>query len=486
MSSLCLSCADVPESFMLPTSSRKARSTTSRICCTFCSTMRTVNPSARMRPTSSNTCRTRSGASPADGSAISRSLGRDISARPMAHICCSPPDSVPAGWLRRSLSRGKKSYTHASRSAKWRRACGMKAPMRRFSSTVSRGNSRRFSGICAIPCVTMRWAGRPGSETPSNVISPCESGISPDMTRMRVVLPAPFGPMTPTASRSFTSSETSNSARKEPSLAQTPARDSISAPVRAEIDFRDLRVAGRMRRQAFEYFFAVVEHDDAVHNAHEHAHDMLHPDDGHAETTANVEQQIRRSFHFDGVESAQAFIEQQYAGMGRERPRELELLERGGPEAVRGRSRFERQTHHGQRFLRAFARLRTIERAGFAVERRERHILDERELAKRSRDLERAANAAPADLMRGQSCNLGIGEANGAFARPQRARDQVEDRALARSVRPDEAKDLTFDHLEAHAVDGHKPAKPFGETTDRQHRSVLRHCRMASPHRIDR
>src|SRR6202022_4851606 len=108
----------------------------------------------------------------------------------------------------------------------------------------------------------------------------------------------------------------------------------------------------------------------------------------------NVEQHIRRAFHFAGVESAQAFIEQQYPGMGRERPRELELLERGGPEAVRGRSRFKRQTHHGQCFLRAFARLRTIERAGFAVERRERHILDERELAKRPGVLERAANAA--------------------------------------------------------------------------------------------
>src|ERR1700751_3595165 len=58
--------------------------------------MSTVRPAARMRRTRSNTCCTTSGARPADGSSISNSFGPDMSARPMAHICCSPPESVPA------------------------------------------------------------------------------------------------------------------------------------------------------------------------------------------------------------------------------------------------------------------------------------------------------------------------------------------------------------------------------------------------------
>ena len=36
------------------------------------------------------------GASPIDGSSSSSSFGRAISARPIASICCSPPDIVPA------------------------------------------------------------------------------------------------------------------------------------------------------------------------------------------------------------------------------------------------------------------------------------------------------------------------------------------------------------------------------------------------------
>ena len=52
---------------------------------------------------------TRIGASPIDGSSISISLGRDISARAMATICCSPPESVPASCERRSYTSGKVS-----------------------------------------------------------------------------------------------------------------------------------------------------------------------------------------------------------------------------------------------------------------------------------------------------------------------------------------------------------------------------------------
>ena len=48
-------------------------------------------------------CWMRIGARPSDGSSSRRTLGRVISARPMASICCSPPDSVPPFWPARSL-----------------------------------------------------------------------------------------------------------------------------------------------------------------------------------------------------------------------------------------------------------------------------------------------------------------------------------------------------------------------------------------------
>ena len=54
---------------------------------------------------------TKIGASPIEGSSSMRSFGRAMSARPIAHICCSPPDIVPAFWVFRSARRGKSVKT---------------------------------------------------------------------------------------------------------------------------------------------------------------------------------------------------------------------------------------------------------------------------------------------------------------------------------------------------------------------------------------
>ena len=48
----------------------------------------------------------RRGASPSDSSSIISSVGRDMMPRPIAHICCSPPDSVVASCRCRSLRIG--------------------------------------------------------------------------------------------------------------------------------------------------------------------------------------------------------------------------------------------------------------------------------------------------------------------------------------------------------------------------------------------
>jgi len=92
----------------------------------------------------------------------------------------------------------------------------MKPPIRKFSSTVMPANSRRLSGTWAMPSATIRWAGVVTRSTPSMTIVPAVGRIIPDTTRMSVVLPAPLGPMTPTASPARTSSETSKSAWKVP------------------------------------------------------------------------------------------------------------------------------------------------------------------------------------------------------------------------------------------------------------------------------
>ena len=58
----------------------------------------------------------------------------------------------------------------------------------------------------------MRCSGVLRTSAPSKPIAPARGRISPEITRINVVLPAPFGPITPTASPAFTSRLTPNSA----------------------------------------------------------------------------------------------------------------------------------------------------------------------------------------------------------------------------------------------------------------------------------
>src|ERR1700686_55999 len=60
-----------------------------------------------MRRMNWKTWSTRIGARPSEGSSRRRSRGWAIRPRPMAHICCSPPERVPQGWGRRSPRPGR-------------------------------------------------------------------------------------------------------------------------------------------------------------------------------------------------------------------------------------------------------------------------------------------------------------------------------------------------------------------------------------------
>src|ERR1035441_5080004 len=75
------------------------------------------------------------------GTSRRRRRGRAMRPRPIAHICCSPPESVPAFWAWRSSSTGNMAKTSASVRADSARALFPHAPISRFSRTVIPGQS---------------------------------------------------------------------------------------------------------------------------------------------------------------------------------------------------------------------------------------------------------------------------------------------------------------------------------------------------------
>ena len=145
---------------------------------------------------------TRSGASPIDGSSIRSSFGFDISARAIATICCSPPESVPASCARRSYSRGKRLYTR-SKSSFSPFPCRY-APIWRFSSTLIGANRRRFSGTIAIPRAMRKLVFFVVMSSRSNSTRPALGLTMPRQVFSVVDLPDALPPSRQTSSPGYT------------------------------------------------------------------------------------------------------------------------------------------------------------------------------------------------------------------------------------------------------------------------------------------
>src|SRR3989440_1375371 len=109
----------------------------------YCSTSSTASPiSFLIRRIASSISRMSEGWMPSVGSSSMSSLGRVSSARPMASICCSPPDSTPPLRPRKRRSAGNRSSTSSILSARPHPSWAT----RRFSATVRCGKISRPCG----------------------------------------------------------------------------------------------------------------------------------------------------------------------------------------------------------------------------------------------------------------------------------------------------------------------------------------------------
>ena len=182
----------------------------------FCSTSNIVVPMAPRPAMISKISETRIGASPRLGSSRSSRRGRLMSARAMASICCSPPESVPADCLRRSERRGNNSNMRSMSLAIAARSLRTYAPSSRLSPTLWRASTCRPSGEWAMPRRTSTSGGKPVTSRPSKRSTPARGATSLDTARKMDVLPAPLAPISVTISPAATDRDTSRTAETAP------------------------------------------------------------------------------------------------------------------------------------------------------------------------------------------------------------------------------------------------------------------------------
>ena len=142
----------VPVCESFPWSSTYPRSQICRQRRAFCSTMMTETPARLICRVRTNTSSCRAGERPAEGSSSSSTDGSIISARPIATICRSPPESEPARWARRSPSAGNSPVTNSKLCLNFLGA--WYTPICRFSSMVRLGKTLLVCGTKPTPPLT--------------------------------------------------------------------------------------------------------------------------------------------------------------------------------------------------------------------------------------------------------------------------------------------------------------------------------------------
>src|SRR5262249_43417120 len=241
------------------------------------------------------------GARPSEGSSMQRRRGSDMSARESASICCSPPESVPAGCEARSRGRGTPAMARSiSASTFFRSLRYLKPPISRFSRTVSAGNTRRPSGTSAMPAAVRAWAGSRVTSTPSKRIFPFLEDIEPATPRMVVLLPAPLAPIRVTISPSATWNDTPRTAAISPYA--TSRLSTSSSKLVSEIGLADARVRLHRARRAFDQPQAMVQHEHALRHVHHQVHVVLDHDHGNASFFVDVFQSLQKKLHLCGVQ----------------------------------------------------------------------------------------------------------------------------------------------------------------------------------------
>src|SRR5205823_3081312 len=155
------------------------------------------------------------------------------------------------------------------------------------------------------------------------------------------------------------------------------------------------------------------------------------------------------------------FVQQQQRRLGGQRTRQLQALALGERQAggrLRGLGSQTQPLDDGAR-VRARPRRRRM-----TSERTDQHVVEHAQPRKRAHDLERARQPASADRVWRLAQQRAAAEADIARVGPQKARQQVEDRRLARAVRADQPEHLALGHREVEPGHGVHAAEVLRET----------------------
>src|SRR6516164_1938047 len=416
-----------------------------------------VKPCAFSEPIVWPICWMMTGAKPSVGSSSNKSRAPVRRMRPIASICCSPPESLMPWLLSRSRKFGN-SVKMRSRSSPPGRTCG---GSNRFSRTSRLEKMPRSSGQNAMPARAITFDGSVVSSRPSKRTEPVRASTMPMIAFSVVVLPTPFLPSSVTTSPSCTSKVTPCSTWDSPYHASrfaTARSGRASGMASSEIGFAHGRILRHSLVVALGEHVAAGQHGDAVAQIGDHRKIML--DHQHR---ALVGQRLDQSADAGDVvvtHAGHGLVEQEHRRIKRERGGDLEHALAAVWQFDRECVRIRRQAdvvhdRHGavvEAMQHAFG-APEIERAAADPLQRDADILQHGEMGKHRRDLKRAHEPEPRHFGWPQRGDVAAVEGDAAPRRDQEFAEQIEAGGLAGAVRADQrvngpARDAQIDRAD--------------------------------------
>src|SRR3990170_363249 len=359
------------------------------------------------------------------------------------------------------------------------RNCG-NAPRRMFSLTVMGAKSWRPSGTSEQPRKTIFSGGSFPISRISNRISPERARSSPETVRRSVVFPAPLAPMIVTISPVPTCIVTFLSTFSLP----YPDSTFLILSLRFSLDFPQvhpdhLPVPLDGKGTVLGDFLPVAEHHDLIRDVHDERHVVLHEQDGDP-PVADLGDPLAHVDRFPHVQSGHGLIEQEELRLAGERPAQLDdaLLPVGQARRFRLRA-----VGDAEKFQDLEApvpdspllapREGEVQHAGEeprpAVDMPADHdVLQDRHLGEEPDMLERARHPESSDLEGLQALDRRPVEQDPAAVGRQDPGDQVEERRLARAVRPDQRLDRPARDVEGTPSHGLEAAEALADIQDRK------------------
>src|ERR1700761_9404716 len=239
-------------------------------------------------------CWGRHGASPSVASSSIRKRAPVRRIRPIASICCSPPECLVPWLYSRSLRFGNRSKICSSDNPPLRTTGGSI----RFSRTSRLEKMPRSSGQIAMPWRAILSEVARISSLPSNLIEPVRLPMIPITDLRVVVLPAPLRPSKVTTSPAFTLKSMPCRMWDSPYQACRFCTDKIGVAVPgtvfavaasatfrlamtgSQIGFLDALVLGQIGVSALRQHPPAGQHGDDVRQVGNHAQIMFDHQDG--------------------------------------------------------------------------------------------------------------------------------------------------------------------------------------------------------------